>query len=254
MFTAEVQFIIPETVDDAESAIYNLLAPWQKNGQVLNSDWSFTQDENNYRTFLMIFREDSLHKKYDDKYARKARRQLTKLAPNSPKITILGEDPFSAKICTCRKPAFYILFTHFLSLESPIRCGDCFGPLPQYKMLPKQTEFHEGINFWRATYKDCDSLQMGCTVGERFGTREISHHESSLSKLGLSICNDITAATKIGAYYYLYRGNGRSVTSEKKCKCPSCGGDWLLDEPLHCIFDFKCDRCRLLSNIGFSVR
>ena len=253
MFTAEIQFTISGSVDDAEDLIYSLLAPWRKHGQVLSHDWAFVKKGNKYRTFLIIFDADSLNAKYDDKYARKARRKLAAIAQDSPQIKILGEDPFSMETCTCKKSSFYILFTHFLSIESPIRCGDCFGVLPQYKFLSKQTSFHEDVNFWRETYKDCDSLEMGCTVGERFGNREISHFDSSLSKLGLSICNDITTETKIDTYYYLHRGNGQSRTSELKRKCPSCGGDWLWDEPLH-IFDFKCDHCRLLSNIGFAVR
>lgn len=254
MFTAEVQFTIPGSVDDAESLVYDLLGPWRKNGQILNSGWSFTQKGGKYRTFVMIFQEDSLSEKYDNKYARKARQKLAELATNSLKITILGEDPFNSEICTCKKPSFYILYTHFLSLESPIRCGDCLGTLPAYKILPKEVDLHDGIDFWRETYKECDGLQMGCEVGERFGTREMSRHDSSLSKIGISICNDITEGTGTSAYYYLYRYNSKSLASEKRRKCPSCGGDWLLDEPLHDRFDFKCDRCRLLSNIGFAVR
>lgn len=251
MFTAEVQFTIPGTMDEAESIIYDLLPPWHKNGQVLNWEWPFTKEGDTYRTFLTIYQADSLNAKYDDKYARKARKQLAKLGANSLTIAIHGENPFSAQICTCKKHSFYILFTNFLSLESPLRCGDCFGPLPIYKIIPKQVD---GIISWQADYQSCDTLQMGCTVGEKFGERELFRHDSNLSKEGISICNNITTGTGISTYYYLERSKARSLASDKKRKCPSCDGNWLLDEPLHNIFDFKCDRCRLLSNIGFSVR
>ena len=32
------------------------------------------------------------------------------------------------------------------------------------------------------------------------------------------------------------------------------GKAWLRKEPLHRIFDFQCQRCRLLSNVAFDVR
>jgi predicted nucleic acid-binding Zn ribbon protein len=251
MFTAEVQFTIPGSVDNAEDLIHSLLAPWRKHGQVLSQDWAFVKKGNRYRTNVMIFDKDSLDAKYDNKYAQKARREF------ALQIKILGEDPFSADICHCKKSSFYILYTNYICLESPLRCGDCFGPLPLYEipaMESKSGELHDQINSWRSHYQSCDSLQMGCSVGEKFGTREMSLHDSNLSQQGIAICTDITKATAISTYYYLYRYNSRSRASEIKRKCPSCGGDWLLDEPLHDLFDFKCDRCRLLSNIAFSIR
>jgi predicted nucleic acid-binding Zn ribbon protein len=257
MFAAEVQFTIPGSVDDAEDLIFNLLSSWRSNGQVLGSEWCFSQKGNIYRTTVMIYDAHALALKHDNQYARKSRRALTKINKSALKINVIGEDPFSAEICTCKKHSFYILFTNFLSLESPLRCGDCFGPLPLYKItpkLPRQPALHDGIKFWRADYQSCDTLQMGCTVGEKFGERELFRHDSSLSTQGISICNTIAKETGIATFYYLLRSKGRNLTSEKKRKCPSCGGDWLLDKPLHHLFDFKCNRCRLLSNIAFSVR
>ena len=176
MFTAEVQFTFPGNVDDAEDLIYSLLAPWQKHGQVLSKDWAFVKKGNTYRTFLMIFDEDSLNAKYDDKYARKARKELATIAKDSPKIRILGDDPFSAEICDCKIPSFYILYTDYVCLESPLRCGDCFGPLPLYKIPALESnsgELHDQIISWRSGYQNCDDLQMGCRVGEKFGTHEM---------------------------------------------------------------------------------
>lgn len=99
-----------------------------------------------------------------------------------------------------------------------------------------------------------DGLQMCCETGERFGTREISRFDSSLSKRGITICIRISELTAIPTYYYLYRSTGQSRKAEEKRKCPSCKGEWRLDESLHGLFDFKCSRCRLLSNISWAVR
>ena len=42
-----------------------------------------------------------------------------------------------------------------------------------------------------------------------------------------------------------------AAKAEKERKCPQCGGEWLLDAPIHDIFYFKCDDCRLVSNISW---
>ncbi len=55
-------------------------------------------------------------------------------------------------------------------------------------------------------------------------------------------------------YYYLYKYNGKSRTIEESRKCPNCKGGWFLNEPLHGIFDFKCDKCHLVSNVAWDVR
>lgn len=46
---------------------------------------------------------------------------------------IIGEDPECAPVCQCHYSSSYILFTNYLSLESPLRCGDCLGIVPLYK-------------------------------------------------------------------------------------------------------------------------
>lgn len=61
----------------------------------------------------------------------------------------------------------------------------------------------------------------------------MSKIDSSLSQRGIEICNQITNLTGISTYYYLYRHNDQKRSVEEKRKCPSCGGDWLLKEPLH---------------------
>lgn len=90
--------------------------------------------------------------------------------------------------------------------------------------------------------------------GGRFGIFQLSKHESSLSKRGRDICDRLTFTTGIPTYYYLLKLSGRGLKAEQNRKCPSCNGEWLLEEVLHGVFDFKCDNCRLLSNIAWSVR
>ena len=95
---------------------------------------------------------------------------------------------------------------------------------------------------------------MNCQVGERFATNQISALNSALTKEGLEICHSISELTQKDVYYYLSKDKSRSLQSEKSRVCPSCQQQWLLAKEIHGLFDFKCSRCRLLSNIAWDVR
>jgi len=147
-----------------------------------------------------------------------------------------------------------ILFTTHLEVQSPVRCGDCFGPVPLYALPPTYNdEEHYGVVKWAADYQACDRLQMGCATGERFGLREMSHFGSSLSRRGREVCRVIERKTGTPTYYHLFRWKGRGLAAERRRACPGCGGAWLLPARRHERFDFRCEACRLLSNIAFSL-
>lgn len=167
---------------------------------------------------------------------------------------VLGEDAESLSACACASRSAYALFTNYLSLESPIRCMDCFRPVALYRMKPMDSgEFCELIS-WQSDYQSCDSLQMNCRVLESAATREISNIDSRLTKTGRAHCGALAASSGRPFYYYLYRGHGRSHRAERAPRCPGCGDEWHLPSRLHSLFDFKCDRCHLLSNVAFDVR
>src|SRR5262249_48613682 len=151
------------------------------------------------------------------------------------------------------RPSCYVLFTTYLAVDSSLTCGDCFRSVPLYRIPHTDAQSYQDILFWQSNYRACDHLQMACTTGERFGMRELSHVGSALSLEGRGVCEKITNLTGIPTYYYLYRYKGRSRTSETKRLCPACGGSWLLQERWH-LFDFRCDRCRLVSNIAWDIR
>jgi predicted nucleic acid-binding Zn ribbon protein len=187
-----------------------------------------------------------------------------------------------------------------LTIESPLRCGNCFGIVPLYK-IPKTYDDDEyyDIKCWEINYRARDSLQMNCRVGERFGMRQLSEYSSKLNKYGMDICKKIKKLTGKDVYYYLYNraiqkpqflnsfGNSFNIktaesaailrqirqtcerterlsnksnykysparSKELNRKCPSCGGEWILENRLFNRFNFKCDKCLLVSNISASL-
>ena len=257
MHIAEVYLEVAEQKDEDRELIDNLTSAWRSHGQVLGDEFPVVFTENAYRLVVMLPRPDALEAHHDSQYVAYAKKRLIEANFQAPKVVVLGEDPFSAEPCACSQPSWFILYTNYVSLESSLRCGDCFGPLPLY-IIPLQEspegELHDKIMAWQSDYQSCDRLQMNCSTGEKFGLREMSQHNSSLSQRGREICRRIMEVTGVPTYYYLHRYRGRSLKSERNRKCPSCAGGWLLEQQLHEKFDFKCDQCCLLSNIALSLR
>ena len=257
MYVNRISFLRKDSSADAEEqstdAVQFVLGAWRMNGQVCGREWPIIDEGNGYSTVALSPERDSLESGFNSSYATAA---VARAEAEGMQLVcqVLGEDAESSPACSCQSPSGYALFTTYVSLESPIRCMDCFRPVALYRMKPMASgEFHELIR-WQSDYQSCDSLQMNCSVLERASTREMSNIDSSLATSGRAHCATLAASSERPFYYYLYRDHGRSHRAEVARRCPGCGGEWHLASRLHKLFDFKCDRCHLLSNVGFNVR
>ncbi|MGV3719974.1 MAG: Zn-ribbon-containing protein [Actinomycetota bacterium] len=233
-------------------AIHGLLGAWRMNGQILGNDLPLARSGGDYHTYLMLPAVDSLAPQHGNKRVGEANVKLSEAGLQELSCEVVGTDPEGADPCTCPNRRSLILYTHYLSLESCLRCGDCFGTVPLYTVPPTRNGEYYDVISWQSDYQACDTLQMNCQTGERFGLREMSRLDSSLTVRGRRICGQIEASVGTPVYYYLHRQGGRGVKSERERRCPGCGGEWLLRESLHGLFDFRCEPCRLLSNIDSS--
>ena len=197
---------------------------------------------------------DSTNDQYANRWVRDSLTRLSDLGVAVPEVKLLGQPEEPSSVCACEGRPSLILLTHMFRPESPVRCGGCYGLVPLY-LLPKTDEAdgYSDIFSWESAYQACDSLQIGCGVGERFGDRQMADFSSPLSKQGRATTDRIEEVSGITTYYYLHKHFGRSDAKERTRRCPGCGGRWLLDEPWHGLFDFRCESCRLLSNIAFSL-
>jgi predicted nucleic acid-binding Zn ribbon protein len=239
--------------EQVQEVIDLLLGALRMNGQILGREYPIVSVGEGYQTFLFVPEENSLNKYIANTYVLKWLNKMDELGIEYT-WRMLGPESCSDHICKCEKPKSYILYTTYVSLESPIRCGECFGSIPLYRLPATRDDEYVDIITWQSDYKACDTLQMNCSTGERFGLSQLSKHDSSLTKRGREICNRITIATGIPTYYYLLKSNGKGLKTEQARKCPSCNGEWLLQPPLHGLFNFQCATCRLLSNIAWSVQ
>jgi predicted nucleic acid-binding Zn ribbon protein len=244
---------LPE--ERAAGAIDELVRALQRNGQILEGITIPTAIvRGGYQTVASIPERRSLSLSLHSTRVRTAMRDLKRSGLALPRARVIGRQLDSTPVCGCRRSASLILTTNFLTSELPLRCGGCHGVVPFYR-FPHTTDYgtYEDIISWTWHYRAFDGIWIASGAGERLAYRELSEHDSKLSRWGHDLCRLIDKRSGAPTYYYLMKHYGRSVASERKRKCPDCGGKWLLKEPWHRLYDFKCDRCRLLSNIAFDV-
>lgn len=194
--------------------------------------------------------ENSLDRREDNFYVNKQVELLEKNCRSKLKIETIGRTYLSPpQVCTCKQPEFYILYTTYVSLTSPVKCGTCWGAVPLYRLPIYDDHGYVPILNWETNYISCDSLQMNCKVGEQWALKQMLAPNSQLSQQGRKICGRVAELTKTPTYYFLfdYRKN---VRPSRKKFCPVCEGNWKLELPLHGRFDFKCDICCLLSAVS----
>jgi predicted nucleic acid-binding Zn ribbon protein len=253
MYTAELGFkIVRRTDDEAISWRMNaFLWALKHNGQILSDDWPKVVRAGLALAIVSLPEPDALRARRRSPNVIAARRDLGKAGLGPPRAKILGREIDSLDVCQHKVSSSYILTTNALCGESPLRCGDCFDPVPLYR-IPPTSEFHnyEDIIWWRHHYRHFDWMWIDSSTGELFAYRQMSRADSELSRQGRDLCRKIRKLTGQRAYYYLHRYYGRNLAAERRRLCPGCNRKWLLGEKWHKRFDFRCDRCCLLSNIA----
>lgn len=227
-----------------------LMSHYRGNGQTQGKIESQYITENRIICLPFTLEKNSLSKKFNNFHVERQIKKIEELCGAKLQFKTVGKSYDSYKTpCNCKKSDFYILITNYVTIESPITCGTCFRSVPLYR-LPKYDD-HDYIHIlnWETNYISCDSLQMNCEVGERWALNQMQEVKSQLSKQGLEICQKIKELTSIPTYYYLH--NYRKEKGDASSKpCPVCGNKWHLKEPLNNFYDFKCDKCRIVSVIS----
>jgi predicted nucleic acid-binding Zn ribbon protein len=85
-------------------------------------------------------------------------------------------------------------------------------------------------------------------VGEEWAIAQQSNYDSELSKQGREVAAKLTQVSGVPTYYYLTNFSQRSADDDRSRPCPSCGGDWHLDQEIHGFFRHRCDKCLLMSS------
>lgn len=255
MHTAEINFRLKSGAErpKVESAMWSFVAALVRNGQLIDRDDSIVSTADGYKAMVGLPERDSLRRSRFSRKVRAYLREMEQAGVRLGAVRVLGRDLETRPVCRCRKPSAIVLQTGHLSRESPLECGGCGHVVPLYR-VPHTGEHgdYDDIRYWVGRYQALDDLWIYSGVGEQFAYRQLSRHDSDLSQLGRSICRRIERKSGLPTYYYLYRWYGRSRASERRRKCPGCGGKWLI-EPSWLQNDFRCNRCRLVSTFAQDI-
>lgn len=200
-----------------------------------------------YQTSLEL---NSLDTQYNDEWVNLKIKNLEERCNSKLNTEVIGQHiPFYKDVCTCNSSDSYVLFTTYSNESSPIDYGTCGHPVPIYQIKGLTDKDRTDIESWEGDYVSCDNLNMGCNVGEKWAIKQMSDAKSQLSQFGRDICHRIAKVTGVATYYYLFNYRAISVAKDGSRKCPSCNGEWFLDEKWLGFYDFKCHKCQLVSTL-----
>ncbi|MFC3023051.1 Zn-ribbon-containing protein [Vibrio zhugei] len=254
MYVVELEFecFADTTITAVDKAINGLMEALRYNGQVLGREFPMIMGEGEFSVRAVCPEQDSLHSKYHSDFVNTCLQRLHDACLVGPKVRLLGRDLNSEQAAESDVPNWQVLYTTYVHTCSPLRSGETLLPIPLYRQAPTFNGDHKSVVKWQTEWQACDELQMaGSCQAEYAALHEICDTDSDLFIRGWDIRGRIEYLSQVPTYYYLYRVGGSSLAEEKARCCPKCGGAWLLEEPLHDIFHFKCDSCRLVSNISW---
>lgn len=255
MYQAIAHFSYQHFEQDPVHLINQILEEWRFNGQILGREFGVTHHQlgtqAEFQVRLSLPEQTSLLPEYHNDWVAIALEKATQAGVLFEFFEIVGRDYNENDTAENVPPSFQLLYTTYVDSGSPLYHGDLFQAIPLYR-LGNQPELTEKLIKWQESWQACDQLQMNGGALENQTLSEISEFDSHLSQQGRALCNEIEQLSGIPTYYYLYR-LGSDEAMELNRKCPSCNGAWKLADPLHEIFHFKCDRCRLVSNLSWEV-
>ncbi len=227
-----------------------LISELSRSGQIMGGESSYFT-ENEIICYPNTLEMDSLDTKYNNKWVDLRIKNLEDWCNAELRTEFVGEHiPLSNDVCKCNTHDSYVLFTTFLKENSPVICGSCGSPVPVYRINELTDKDQYDIQSWEGDYISCDNLNMGCSVGEKWAIKQMSDATSQLSKSGLKVCSRIAEITEVPVYYYLFNYRRISIVKDKLRRCPTCNGKWLLQERWLGLYDFKCDKCKLVSSLS----
>jgi predicted nucleic acid-binding Zn ribbon protein len=252
MYIQEISIDIKTKADKGEliDEFGLLMSFYRSSGQTQGRIESQYVENNKIVCLPFTLEKNSLDKKFNNFYVNRQTKKVEELCNSKLTFKTVGKSYDSYKTpCKCKKSDFYILITNYVTIESPLTCGTCNKSVPLYR-LPEYYDFgYMPILSWETNYISCDSLQMNCEVGERWALNQMQEITSQLSKQGLGICRKIEELTSVPTYYYLH--NYKKFKGEQLTRpCPSCNKKWDLKTQLHNHYDFKCDKCKIVSTIS----
>lgn len=258
MWVAELRCrIIADTnLSMAERQVRRYLETLIFNGQILGREFPSYQTNDAFCSRVVLPTQDALTAQHHSVLGQAAMETFAQAGLAYPQLTLLGPDLMSSHTDPCIEPDHFILFSHFAENVSPIRCADHFAPVPLYRLQPTGSkQDHEELIRWQLQYQALDEIQMQQKrVLHKSAENALQGLHSELNRQGRRFARLIEQQQGKVCYYYLYSGSSKDCQAETTKACPSCGEFWRLEESWHELFQFRCETCRLVSNIAWDCQ
>jgi len=224
--------------DDILAPIWDYLGCLYKNGQILEN-YELVDSNDCLWALVTLPDDEALKPENNNIYANKYFIAVEEYFDITSEL--LGRNMNQDESCSCAEPSWYMLYTDWTLLESPVVCGDCGKAVPLYR-LPHilDTDEHNGVLGWQGAYKSTDILWT-YGLSDRFTFRQMHDPKSRLSEDGVSICKAFEEKLGKPFFYYLFNMHRTSKT------CPICGSDWKIHAEKTFV-DYKCEKCRLVAD------
>ena len=225
---------------------WSVLGAMRQNGQLNGREMSPFLQNDTMKAVVSSITEEGLNGNYHNKYVSEGIEVLEKLCGNTLEIKFLGfREGEETAICQCAEHAYFVL--NYYKDFSPLVCGSCNKAYPVFK-LPKLEDFsYWRLLSWMSAYQGCLLLDLNCGTGEKWAMKQQCDPNSGLSIQGRKVTAKIMEETGVKTYYYLSNFSKKKKAIDIARPCPSCGGEWHLEEEIHGNIRHKCDKCLLVS-------
>jgi predicted nucleic acid-binding Zn ribbon protein len=234
--------------EEMESFLYDAdfyIRSLRSNGQLVSRNDVFLFQENTVSLHVQCLKKDSLDERYNSDNVNNWVSILMERYETTVSYSYVGEHVVAVPTADVEGASSFILYWGGFS---PVRSGDTFDPVPLYRLPYTNTRHrsYEDINSWSRTYEEVDALWFRGSLGEQQFNNYMSDIKSPLTAQGREICTRLEELTGKPSYYYLFNYDSKEMAH---C-CPSCGGQWRLEQKMLEMFDLKCDHCRLVSELA----
>ena len=200
-----------------EDLIWGSFNELRKTGQVYEN-FQVVRDGEGYAVYVIMPSADALDLSFCTSDTLESVKALAAIFFLS--VTSLGETLTCENSCGCEESTWYMLFTDFMTEESPLVCGDCGKPVPLYKLpaIMDKDGQSELLN-WQDQFKALQRLDM-YNYAHDMTSAEIFTPSSRINKMGRALCRAIERAKSVPVFYHLEQ---KKAANEA---CPLCGKEW----------------------------
>lgn len=254
MITQEISLKIWGHVEDyiLINNFETLLYYYKKSGQIQSDDEPIHIETNFIKCNVLTLEKNSFAKRYNTNCVNLQIKKIENLLLATPQIKLLGQWIKDNSDCRCKKSDFYILTTNPYVIFGPIVCGICDKIVPLYKIVGLTEELKESIFTWEENHQCYSITHIRGLVGDKLAIEQMADYKSQLSTEGINISKELYKITGIPTFYDLLNDKIIKFKEKSLHLCPSCNCEWFLKSGLISGYYYKCDKCYLISDGGFS--